>query len=364
MCAKPELFTPGPVKMPDTVYEAMDSPQIGHRSPNFENLYETLQFQIAKLYHADGKSFPVLITGSGTAANEAVLSLLSDVTPLVIQNGEFGERLSNILDAYNRDHYVLEFPWGQYPDLRVVRSTLESNPDIDMVAMVYHETSTSMINPVKVIGNIASNFNCLFFVDTVSAIGAEKVDLASYNIDIATGVANKALAGPTGISFVCMDNSIIDELNFDPQTSYLDLEEHIEYATERSQTPHTPAIRSIRGLKAALDAFFEEGEDTRLARYNRNSTLIREWAESDSRVELYLPPDQSSNALTSILLPSDIDVGDFIEELESLGYLAYPGKKELYEEGVVQLATMGEIYEEDTKRLVETLDTCLDTVVG
>lgn len=355
-----KLFTPGPVQMPKQVFEALNSAQIGHRSSNFERLYEATQSQISKLYHADGESLSILITGSGTAANEAVLSSLSNVSPLVIQNGEFGERLSNILHTHDQNHYELEFSWGERLNLREVRSKLESNPDINMIVMPYHETSTGMINPVKAVGNIALNFDCLFFVDTVSAIGAEEVDLVDYKIDIATGVANKALAGPTGISFVCLNNSIIDDLNFDPQTSYLDLSEHIEYARKQSQTPHTPAIRSMIGLNAALDIFFEEGEDSRIERYNKNSSLIRDWVMNDSRVELYLSPDQSSNALTSILLPNNVKVGDFINELESRGFLAYPGKKHLQEQGVFQLATMGEIYKEDTNQLLQHLDECLD----
>ena len=56
---------------------------------------------------------------------------------------------------------------------------LIDHPSITAVAMVFHETSTSVINPVYEVGQLAKRYGKLYFVDAVSALGGEDVDVGA-----------------------------------------------------------------------------------------------------------------------------------------------------------------------------------------
>ncbi len=121
----------------------------------------------------------VVVSGSGTAANETALS--SIVRPgeavLLLTNGEFGERLRGILEVYGFPLHVLDFGWAVPYDQAAIRQTLAEHPSIGWVCMVYHETSTGMRNPVGAVGALTAGAGRKLFVDCVSAIGGEPLDV-------------------------------------------------------------------------------------------------------------------------------------------------------------------------------------------
>ena len=77
---------------------------------------------------------------------------------MLIRNGEFGGRLLEIIEKYEIPLVDCEFPWGERPDLGKVEEMMAADPAIKVVAMVCHETSTGMINPVKEVGDLADKF--------------------------------------------------------------------------------------------------------------------------------------------------------------------------------------------------------------
>lgn len=352
-----QLFTPGPVMVPDEVRESATAPAIGHRRPPFETVLDTVRDQILDLYHADDRYTSVVVSGSGTAANETVINSLHDATPLVITNGEFGERLTRIMDVHDVDYRTLAYEWGERPDPADVESELDAAPEIDLVAMTYQETSTGMINPVAEVGEVCADRDCFLYADCISAVGGEPIDVCEEHIDIATGVSNKAVAGLTGCSFVCVNEAVLDAFDLDARTAYLDLAKHVRYAEERSQTPNTPAVTSILALNAALEVLLEgEGLDERVERYRRCSAYVRDGIEAHDEMELLLPREQSSNTVTSVFLPDGVGLDSFIDALEQRGYLVYAGKGPYYDQGMFQISTMGEIYRDDCEEFMEVLD--------
>lgn len=65
--------------------------------------------------------------------------------------------------------------------------------------MVYHETSTSVVNPVKEVGKLAHKYGKTYFVDAVSALGGEDLDVVRDHIDFCTCSSNKCLASYAGV---------------------------------------------------------------------------------------------------------------------------------------------------------------------
>ena len=113
-------------------------------------MFQDTQAKILKLFRADESYYSLVVSGSGTASNETVLSSLfkGDEAILLVHNGVFGERLLELIDKYKIPLIDADFPWATLPDLNVIERKLADNPLIKVVAVVYHETSTGMINPI------------------------------------------------------------------------------------------------------------------------------------------------------------------------------------------------------------------------
>ena len=70
--SKTMLFSPGPVMVKDNVRQSLLHYDICHRSPEFEEMFRDTQAKILKLFNADNSYYSVIVSGSGTSANETV----------------------------------------------------------------------------------------------------------------------------------------------------------------------------------------------------------------------------------------------------------------------------------------------------
>ncbi len=125
---KKYLFAPGPVLTTDKVKKAALIPDLCHRRGDFEKIYSELRQGILKIVNASEKDYTsVVLTGSGSAANECVISSVfsKDSKALVIRNGEFGNRLAGFIDCYGISNTVLNFEWGEYPDIDKIEDILK-----------------------------------------------------------------------------------------------------------------------------------------------------------------------------------------------------------------------------------------------
>ena len=354
---KQKLFSPGPVMVEDNVRKALLHPDICHRSSEFEELFQKLQKKICTLFGADDSYYSLVISGSGTAANETVLSSLfasSHDKVLLISNGVFGERLEEIIQKYQIPMLKIDTPWATPPDLKDVEQVLRENPDIKVIAMVFHETSTGMINPVHEVGELSQKYGKIFFVDSVSAAAGQNIDVAENHIDITTSVGGKCLGAFPGSAYICAKESILQSLSPDQcKNVYLNLYKHYSAAKENSQTPNTPNVTLFWALDAALDNILNEGVENRVQRYAKNAEILRNGLK-ELGLELLIQ-EHLSNTVTSVFLPKHLDLHKFLSQMEMDGYTLYPGKGKYLEMGMFQVANMGAISEEDCYEFLDWL---------
>jgi len=359
--SKTKLFSPGPVMVSDSVRQSMLHYDICHRGPEFEEMFADTQAKILKLFNADDSYYSVIVSGSGTSANEACLSSLfrEGDEVMVIHNGMFGERLIEIIDKYKIPMVDCEFPWATYPDLKKVEEIMASHPNVKVVAMVFHETSTGMINPVYEIGRLCKKYNKLLFVDCVSAAAGEHIDVVKNNIAVCTSVGGKCLGAFPGLAYVCARKEVLNGLTADQcRNVYLSLYKHYHSAVTSHQTPNTPNVNLFWPLNTALTNILEiETLDGRIARYQRCAAIIRE-SLRDLGLKMLLE-DHMSNTVTSVFLPANVDARLFIEAMERKGYTFYLGKGDYAKQGMIQIANMGEIYEQDCREMLKVLKATL-----
>ena len=354
------LFAPGPVMTTERVKMAALAPDICHRRPAFEKLYSDIRLNLLKLFHGEKDEYTtVVISGSGTSSNETVLSSVVDRNKkvLLISNGEFGNRLKEIINCYGIGLSLLEYKWAEYPDLKEIENELKKDKDISLISMVYHETSTGMINPVHEVGKLAQKYNKMYHIDAISAIGGEDVNVKRDDIDFCTGVPNKAVGGQTGVSFICVRRANIRRIENVPRRNiYLNLQHHIREAEKHNQTPNTPSVTMFLTLNKALKVLFEEGIQRRIRRYQKDATIIRKGFRELNLEFLLKDESVMSNTVTSVFLPVEIDVKDFINEMDKEGYVLYPGKGSLLKRNLFQAANMGQIFPEDCKELIRIIE--------
>ncbi|MEG0829643.1 MAG: aminotransferase class V-fold PLP-dependent enzyme [Anaerovoracaceae bacterium] len=358
---KPKLFSPGPIMVKDNVREALMHYDICHRGAEFEELFADTTAKINKLFKADDSYRSVIISGSGTSSNETVLSSIfkDGEAVLLVRNGEFGERLLEILNKYKVPVVDVAFPWGDYPDVVQIEQAIVENPNIKTVAMVCHETCTGMINPVKEVGQLCKTHNKWYFVDSVSAAAGEYIDVVDFNITFTTSVGGKCLGAFPGSAYVCGKISAFEELTPEMgKNVYLNLAKHYNKAKSCNQTPNTPNVNLFWALNRALTNVLEMGLENQIQRYKECAGILRKGMK-DLGINLLLKEDEMSNTVTSAFLPKGKNLDAFLKAMEEKGYVVYSGKGKYLEMGMFQVANMGEIYPGDCKEFLEVLADCL-----
>jgi len=346
------LLNPGPVNVTDRVRDAMLRGDLCHREREFSDLLGAIRRKLLSAFGLEGEYSAALISGSGTAALEmGVSSCLSPgKSMLVIQNGVYGERIGKMADAYGLKKHVLNYPWGTPPKLDDIETALAENPDIEVVAIVHHETTTGLINFLQPVGELAHKFQKHFLVDGISSLAGDEIDFAGSHIDFIVGTANKCIQGLPGVAFILVRNSEWPRLENIPKRSvYFDLHGYYK-SQEAGASLFTPAIQSHYALDAALDELLEETVAGRVARYRSSAALLRE-GFSAMGLEYLIPTRYHSNSITAMKLPQGIAYAQLHDHLKEQGFVIYAGQGGLSQK-IFRVANMGDIRKAEFERFV------------
>jgi len=336
------LLNPGPVNVSPRVTAALGRGDLCHREPEAYELLDRIRGRLADAFAPSGGFTPVLVTGSGTAALEmAVGSVLSPQGRLVVvSNGVYGERIAAMATAARLPHTVIAGEWTAPPDLAAVERAAEA-PDVEALAVVHHETTTGLVNPVAEIGAIARRHRKLLLVDSISGLAGDALDLDAAGVDLVIGTANKCIQGLPGMAFVLVRSEALARLaTYPPRSVYLSL---ATYA--RNPMPFTPAVQAAYALDEALGELLEEGVDARIARYARAAVQLR---AGFARLGLacVLPPELRSNSITALRFPEGHTYRALHDALKARGFVVYEGQGRLARE-VFRVANMGHLAEAD-----------------
>jgi 2-aminoethylphosphonate-pyruvate transaminase len=314
-----------------------------------------------QIYKANEDYAILLITGSGTAANETVISscFSADDEVLLINNGEFGGRLEELLQIHAVKANILKYEWGELPNVADVERQLKDNPLITTVVMVFHETSTSVINPVKAVGELAHRYGKRYIVDGVSAVGGEDLDVVRDHIDFCTCSSNKCLASLPGVGIICAKIPELEKTQTNKtRVAYLNLHRLYQMSKTLHQTPNTPSVTMFIALQAAVQRLLEEGLEAQISRHQQCARIIRDGVRKMG-LKLLVDDEVASNTVSSVFLPSEIPMAKFIGKMEAKGFTVYPGKGPLKPKNMFQIANMGEINAEMCTAFLQTMKAAL-----
>lgn len=357
------LLNPGPVNTTPKVKSAMVHHDVCHRDSSFSELMVSLTEKLRRIFRATAEHTTVVLTGSGTAAMECAISsaVPRDGKILIVDNGAFGERLYEMARLHEMQIVHLRYAWGDEVQSTDVERAFDDHPDISVVAMVHHETSVGLLNPIREVGAIVRRNDAILIVDAVSSLGAEELDVVRDNIDICYGSANKCLHAISGAGFLCVSPRAWTKLEtIKPRSYYLDLKRYRRYVEDLAQTPFTPAVSAYFALDAACTEFLADGHAQRWAMYRARNQRIRR-----GLAELGMAPftrtGRESHSVVTSCVPQGIAFQDLYDELKTRGYIVY-GCKDVLADKFFQIANMGDLDEVAIDRFLDTLQDVLTTL--
>ncbi len=319
------FLVPGPVRMNDACLQAMATPVMTARGPEFREVMAGLNSGLRYAFNLspsqpkmktqswtgeDGYKV-VVVSGSGTAAMEMVIANRFRQNDLVLvpTNGKFGERVAQICEQYcNVKH--LKSEWGRSFDLYELEQQLERKC-YEAVLICHNETSTGITQDAAAIAEMCARHETAFILDGITSVGGMPVHPLEWNAEAVVMGAQKCTAGPSGIAAVAVSQHCVERMqaihaqNDNNPRYYLDMMAALKKGDD-DQTPWTPAINLAMGWSASLDTLKEE---TNEARWNRCKLLAKGVRSlfSDLGFVLLADEGQRSNTVTAIMYPDGVD---------------------------------------------------------
>src|SRR2546427_3406767 len=271
------LLNPGPANTTATVRGALVMPDLCHREPEYFDMMRRCRAEVTRLAGCGTDWTTVLFTGSGTAAVEATIcsAVPADRALLVVDNGVYGDRMLKIARAHGIPAHTVRSDIFTPVRPDEVEAALAAHPDVSHVALVHHETTTGLLNPVAEVARVVQRRGRRVIVDAMSSLFGEPLDVCQEPLDFVTASANKCLQGVPGVSFVLARRSALEALRGRaPRSVYLDLHSH--FATqEQDSTPFTPAVQVLHAMEQALAELAQEGLSRRGGRLPREGPRLR-----------------------------------------------------------------------------------------
>jgi 2-aminoethylphosphonate-pyruvate transaminase len=354
------LLNPGPVNLSARVRRALLRPDLCHREPEFAEVQKSIRANLLKIYNLPGKNWAaVLLTGSGTAAVEA---MLAGMVPekghvLIIENGVYGERMTKMANVHRIRHTRLHHGWHEAINLDALKRILGQH-QFSHVAVVHHETTTGRLNPLADIARICAGKKIPLLVDGVSSFGAETLDFRKWNIAACAATANKCLHGVSGASFVIVKRAYLNCAAAEPRTVYLDLKTYL-IQQDSGGTPFTQSIQCFYALDEALRELKSRGGwKKRQQQYRRHMHIIH-----SGLIRLGVSPlidaSDSSCVLHAYYLPASIPYARFHDALKKKGFVIYAGQGSLARV-LFRVSAMGAITESDMRRFVAAVKSIMN----
>jgi aspartate aminotransferase-like enzyme len=337
---KKYLFAPGPTPIPEDILLSMAKPIIHHRSPAFSEILEEVREGLKYLFQTQNEV--LIFSSSGTGAMEGAVSnfFCKGDKVLVIRGGKFGERWSEICEAYNLRVKNINVEWGKAVDPELIRRLLKEDNDIKGVLLQASETSTGVMHPVEDIANIVREYkNTIIVVDAITGIGVFDIPTDKWGLDVVVGGSQKALMLPPGLAFASVSEKAWRFAeSSDLPKYYFDFKKELKSLLKNS-TSYTPAVSLVIGLRDSLGKIKRTGLKNVFDRHEKLANATRA-AMKALGLELYAQ-DSPSNAVTAVCVPDKIDGSQIVKTLREKYGITIAGGQDRAKGKIFRIAHLG-----------------------
>jgi aspartate aminotransferase-like enzyme len=334
------LRLPGPAAVPERVRMAAAQPVLNHRGPEFRAVLAEVTAGLRRIF---GTRRDVLLFGSsGTGAMEAALVNVLDPGDdvLVLDNGQFGERFVAIADGIGARVDRLEIAWGEAPDPAAVAAKLRAR-DYRAVVCVHNESSTGVAADLAAIGAVVRATPSLLVVDSVSGVGGLDLRMDEWGVDVLVAASQKALMCPPGLAFAALSEKaerVVEAARGVPRF-FFDFR-RMKASLAKGETPFTPPVSLVLGLREAIAMIEGEGLPAVLARHQRLSAALR-----GGCVALGLPMFPTAATLsptvTAACVPAGLDGATIVRHMHARYRTVIAGQRTRLSGRIIRFGTMG-----------------------
>lgn len=347
----PLLLTPGPVAIPQWVYEAMRQPVIPHRTAAFEAFYAILLADLR--YYFQTKSVVGTMIASGTGAVSAAMYSLfrPGEQVMVVNNGKFSQRWTAEAQRLGLELLEVKKAWGEAPTAEELCALAAQQPDLRGVMLTHCETSTGACLDLEEIAFAlkAQSPELLIVADSITTAGAIPFYLDAWQIDAAIASSQKALMNPAGVGCFALSAAACGRLRATHPGDYMNLYNYVQSA-QLSNYPFTPPLSLLYGLAAALAYVRAEGLP---AVWNRSHRAAQRFRKGVERLGGDLFPRQPSDSLSVFSLPGR-DMEKLRQALEQRQLILAEGQDSLRGK-VLRVSHMGLADEKAMQELLEVM---------
>ena len=320
------LCGPGPGNAHPRVHAAMSLPQVGHMDAAFLQCAEELKGLLRYAWQTEN-AFTIPVSGTGSAAWEAAVANLTAPGDkhLVLVNGYFGQRHSDMASRYGAEVIELTKPWGDVFTVEEIdEACAKHKPQLIWVA--HAETSTGACQPhLKEISDIARAYDALLLADTVTSIGGLPILIDEWGIDAAYAGGQKCLSCPPGIAPLTFGDRALEKMEQRQKKGdvvknwYLDMNMIQKYlVTNDFGTPrvyhHTAPIVMAYAFREALTILAEETLEASWQRHRDTAEFFWDRLAAIS-LEPHVPYENRLPSLTTVKIPPGIDGAKVVTHL-------------------------------------------------
>ena len=337
------LRTPGPTPLPEAVRDAQAQQMVDHRGAEFGEMLAEITAGLRQLIATDGEV--LLLTGSGSGALEA--AIVNTLSPgdrvLAVSIGSFGDRFAKIAGAFGAAVDRLDFEWGTAADPDALRERLAAGEPYRAVLVTHNETSTGVANRLRQLAAVVRDApgEPLLLVDGISGLGAMPFEMDAWGVDLVVSASQKAWMASPGIAIAALgERAVAAGATARMPRFYWDFADARQWAS-KGQTPWTPAITVLYGLRVGVQRLLAEGRERTWHRHAAIAAAVGAGMEALG-LRLVAAPEDRSATVTAAWVPDGLEWAPFNAAMRARG-LVIAGGQGKWAGRILRFGHMGEV---------------------
>jgi aspartate aminotransferase-like enzyme len=229
---------------------------------------------------------------------------------------------------------------------------------------VHNESSTGVVEDLAAIGALVRERPTLLVVDSVSGLAGSEMKMDAWGADIVVSASQKCLMCPPGLGFAAVSAKawkVVEREDRVPRF-FWDFR-RARAAWEKGETPFTPPVSLVYGLREALRMIAEEGFADVLARHRRLSAALRAGCQRLG-LEPFNRPAVASNTVVAVKVPRGLEGGAIVAHLRERYRTVIAGARnaQLHNK-VIRIGTMGAVSDADIETDLAHLEATLKDLI-
>lgn len=331
---------------------------IYHRGEEFIQSFNRVTKGLKYLFQTENEV--IILTASGTGGMEAAISNLFSPGEfaIVVENGKFSERWSEIAEKFGLNVKRVKIPWGKSITIKEISDVIKVTPSLKAIFLTHCETSTGALTDLeKITPEIRKITSALIIVDAISSAGILPLKMDQWGIDVVVTASQKGLGLPPGLAMVALNKRVwryIEQAEL--PRYYFDFTRARQALRLDRGSAYTPAIPLILAAEVVLNDMQQIGLENI---WQMRKTVATTFREKINNLGLTIFPEIPVDSLTVIKIDTPFPANHVISQLkENYKIIVSRGQGPLSNK-VIRIGHFVNVESEHLDHFLKTLKTIL-----